>query len=136
MFGFKSKPQRRSSDEPRVYQTTIGVGVEFTGEILGSDNVQVHGRVNGTGRLQGQVLVAPGGHWRGDIDADTVTVEGHVEGDVHARSKLELHPGARVSGDVRCPVIAMAVGATCDGQIHMHEDTALTSFSDRRETGK
>jgi len=132
MFGFKRKPQRRSTDAPREFRTVIGEGVVFTGEIKGGDDVQVNGRVEGSGRLDGLVFVAPGGHWKGDIDADMVTVEGHVEGDVHARTKLDLHPGARVSGDVRCTVITMAVGATCDGKIHMHAEGGVTRFEDRR----
>jgi cytoskeletal protein CcmA (bactofilin family) len=61
-----------------------------------------------------------------------VVVEGRVEGDIAARGKLDLVAGARVTGDISSPVIAMDVGAICEGQVHMGGGARPQSYTDQR----
>jgi cytoskeletal protein CcmA (bactofilin family) len=133
LFGKKkAPPQRRATDAAEEFGTVIGRECEFTGELSSRESVRIDGHVVGTAEIAGMIRLGPECNWRGSVSADIVVVEGCVEGDIVARGKLDLISGARVTGDIRSPVIAMDVGAICEGQVHMGGGTGPTSYVDRR----
>jgi cytoskeletal protein CcmA (bactofilin family) len=134
LFGKKKQPQpqRRATDEIEAFGTVLGKTCEFTGELSSQESVRIDGHAVGTAEIADMVRLGPECNWQGSVSADVVVVEGRVEGDIAARSKLDLLAGARVTGDIRSPVIAMDVGAICEGQIHMAGQGQPRRYTGRR----
>lgn len=129
--------QRRAFDTIKEFPTTIGPRCAVQGDVLGGENCLVLGKVTGNGRLEGSLIVGEGALWRGNIVAENVMVAGEVEGDITARHQLEVLPSARIHGRLTCAHIAIASGATHEGEVSMaREGSGLTHFSEKREKGR
>ncbi len=123
--------KRRALDRTE-FPTVIGEYTSYRGDLTGTENYRVHGRVEGNCDLQGHLFLGPTAHWRGDIAAAHVVVAGEVIGDVYASVKLELQATARIRGNITSPVIAMAEGALYDGEIRMRPRPQLVRFNEKR----
>lgn len=130
-FGIFRRKNRRTLDQTE-FPTLIGEYMTYRGDLTGSGNYLVHGRVEGGCDIDGHLMLGPTSAWHGDIVATHVIIAGEVVGDVYAGTKLELHATARIRGNITSPVIAMAEGALYDGEIHMRPRPQLVRFSEKR----
>lgn len=135
LFRFGRRRRRRTLDQVSEYATVVGADSVFVGSLSGKDNYIVYGQVMGDCNLDGTIVVAAGGRWKGDIHATNVIIAGELAGTVTARTKLELAATARLRGDITSPVIAMAEGAAYDGQIRM-KDSQVVRYNERRDRPK
>lgn len=99
--------------------TRIAEGTLIQGEVTGSAEVLVEGRVHGEIRLDQRVVVGPPGSVHGRISARTVLVAGHVEGDVQGSERVEVGGSGKVEGDISAPRVTIAEGAFFKGQVEM-----------------
>lgn len=102
----------------------IASGMTVRGDIDSNGIVKVEGAVDGHVLARQQVLVARGGIVHGDIESRDVIVGGKVNGSILATERVEVQSGAAVLGDVTTRRIAVAEGATLNGQIRMGEQVA------------
>jgi cytoskeletal protein CcmA (bactofilin family) len=131
MFSSKSQPQAaaRSPGAPPKGApaggglSIIAPGMTVRGDLESDGIVKVEGAVDGHVLARQQVLVARGGIVRGDIDTREAVIGGTVEGSVHAAERVEVQAGATVAGDITTRRIAVAEGATLNGQIRMGDIT-------------
>ena len=66
-----------------------GQSIVIKGDISGSEDLIIAGRVEGSITLNGRVLtLAAGSHVVGEVEAGTVVVSGKVEGTVEAKERL------------------------------------------------
>lgn len=130
-FNIFGRRNRRALDKTE-FPTAIGEYTTFHGDLSGEQNYIVHGRVEGNCDIQGDLLLGPTAHWRGDINATHVVVAGQVIGDVYASAKLELQATAKIRGNITSPIIAMAEGALYDGEIRMRPRPQLVHFNEKR----
>jgi cytoskeletal protein CcmA (bactofilin family) len=127
---FSSKPSSSSSKSaaktaPAVLSlSVIGVGMIVRGDVETTGVVKVEGTVDGHVTAKSQVLVAKGGVVKGDIETREAVVGGLVAGAIHASERVEIQSGASVEGDVTTRRIAVAEGASLNGQIRMGEQPA------------
>lgn len=119
-------------DEVKTFSTLLGQKTRFVGNISGTDNCIVYGKVEGDCNLQSVLVLGDHSHWQGNITAPSVIVAGQVKGDISA-NQLELTASAQVQGAINCPVVAIENGAIHQGDIRMEKDTAVVHFSERRE---
>lgn len=101
--------------------SVIGVGMVIRGDIETAGVVKVEGTVEGHVVAGTQVLVAKGGIVKGDVDTREAIIGGEVAGAVAARDRVEIQAGAAVQGDITTTRIAVAEGASLNGQIRMGE---------------
>lgn len=134
-FKWRRQPRRRSTDKLSVFSTQIGIGTFFQGVLRGSGNYLIQGEVVGEGDIEGNMELAAGAYWKGDLTADYVRIAGKVEGNVVARSKIELAPTAVVTGDLSAQLIAIAEGAQYQGTINRPRKTQVTRYRERRGQG-
>jgi len=130
-FGIFRRKNRRTLDRTE-FPTVIGEYMTYRGDLSGTGNFLVHGRVEGRCDIDGHLLLEPTAHWEGDIAATHVVIAGEVVGDVYATTKLELQATARIRGNITSPVIAMAEGALYDGEIRMRPKPQLVRFNEKR----
>lgn len=126
------RPKRRAEDGCDNIHGQIGSGLTVEGELRSDGNYLVYGIVAGKGEIDGAVIIAEGGRWRGDLTARYVRILGAVEGNVFAAEKIELGPRSYVSGDLASPVIAIAEGAAYSGAITRPRRTQITHYRERR----
>ena len=129
---FKRRERRRSEDAQAVMTDCIGAGATVQGALTGAGGYLIQGEFIGDGEIEGQVVVAAGALWKGDILADLVEVAGKVEGNLVAREKINLGPTAVVTGNLTAPLIALAEGASYEGSITRPRKTQVTRYAERR----
>jgi cytoskeletal protein CcmA (bactofilin family) len=95
--------------------TVIAAGTSFSGDIVSSDPVEVHGRLQGDARTSARFTVGETGSMLGNIDAASVVIAGEVTAGIITAQKVELRPTARVSGIVRAAALSIADGAVLKG---------------------
>ncbi len=97
-----------------------GQSIVIKGDISGSEDLVIAGRVEGSITLNGRVLtLAAGSHVDGEIDAGTIIVSGDVKGTIEARERLEIKSTAVVNGKVSTERLIVADGSTINAQIEM-----------------
>jgi len=111
----------------------IGKSVVIKGELSGSEDLYVDGKVDGTIQLQGNNLViGPNGHVRADVNAKGVVVQGKLEGNIRASERAELQKSAVVVGDIVTQRIAIEDGAYFKGKVDIQKEAAKPSSPPNR----
>lgn len=98
---------------------TIGQDIFIKGDISGSEELIVEGRIEGSITLRNHLLVTEGAVLVADIQADAVTIHGEVRGNITATNRIDIQPSARVMGDLRAPNVYLAAGARLRGSVEM-----------------
>lgn len=127
-----AKADRRAFDKIKNFGTVIGAKSTMTGDLQGEDSCVVHGRVDGSCKLEGSLVISPGGRWMGDASALNVLVAGEVVGDITAFNQIEILATGNVKGRLACRRIAIADGAVHQGELRMTPQGNVTRFSERR----
>jgi len=113
-------PARRPHEAHVIGVATLGSSVCVTGELRGSEDLLIDGRVEGRIDLPDHTLtIGPHGHIRAEIVANVVTVFGTVVAGVTARDKIDIRKGGSVEGPLSCPCIAIEDGAHFRGRVDM-----------------
>ena len=93
----------------------IGREVTITGNIGGSGNLHVDGRIEGD-VAAASLILGTDGTVRGNIVADAAQIAGTVDGTVAAKS-LVIEATARITGDLSYDAVSIASGAQVEGRV-------------------
>lgn len=97
-----------------------GQSVVIKGDISGSEDLVIAGRVEGSITLNGRVLtLAAGSHVVGEIKAGTVVVSGKLEGSVEAKERLDIKNTAVVDGKLSTARLIVADGSQITAKVEM-----------------
>jgi cytoskeletal protein CcmA (bactofilin family) len=98
----------------------LGSSLIIKGEVSGSEDLTVDGRVEGRIDLKDHNLtIGANGKVHAEIHARNITVIGEVTGNVTADEKVDLTDTAKVVGDIKAPRIAISDGAQFKGSVEM-----------------
>ena len=97
--------------------STIGPGTVVRGSVRGDGDLDVHGRVEGSISIGGELMLGEGSLIKSDVSARRVTVRGAVAGNISAKEAIVLEPGARVVGDLGAPRVGIRPGALVRGHV-------------------
>jgi cytoskeletal protein CcmA (bactofilin family) len=98
----------------------IGKTVVIRGEVKGSEDLIVDGRVEGTVTLvESRLTVGPNANVEADLSARDVLVLGRVQGNVVASGRVELRAGCVVEGDIRALRLAVEDNAVFRGKVDL-----------------
>ncbi len=112
MFAAKDRPVARASGSNLSF---IGTEVTITGNIGGTGNLHIDGRVEGD-VTAATIILGTAGHVRGNIVADDAQIAGTIEGTVAAKS-LSIEATARIIGDLSYDSVSVANGAQVEGRV-------------------
>ena len=132
------EPQPIRSEAPRTAaapafqakpaHANLGQSLFIKGEVTGSEDLTVEGRVEGKIDLKDHNLtIGPNGRVHADIHAKTITIIGEVTGNVLADEKVDLTDSGRLVGDIRAPRIAVSDGAQFKGSVDMVQQNRAES---------
>ena len=98
----------------------IGKSVIIKGELSGSEDLTIEGKVDGEIELRDHVLtIGPNGKIKAQVFAKSVIVMGHVTGNITATDKINIRENGTVEGDINAPTVAISEGAQFRGSIDM-----------------
>jgi cytoskeletal protein CcmA (bactofilin family) len=97
-----------------------GQSIVIKGDITGSEDLVIAGRVEGSITLNGRVLtLAEGSHMVGDVSAGTVIVSGQIDGTIDAKTRLDIKSTAVVRGKLSTARLVVADGSVLNAQVEM-----------------
>jgi cytoskeletal protein CcmA (bactofilin family) len=97
----------------------IGEGIQIRGNLSGSGDLIVRGRIEGQIRLQDHLTIEDTGIIIANVEIRGLTVNGKLEGDIEAAESVAFSSTAKVVGDVRATQIEIADGARFRGRLDM-----------------
>lgn len=110
-------------EPPKV--ASIGKSLHVKGELRGSEDLAIEGRVEGKIALTGfSVTIGQAGKVSAEIHAKTVVIGGLVEGDITADERVEVAATGTVVGNIRSPRVVLNDGARFKGSIDMESKSA------------
>ncbi len=127
----KQDPKKKEQDIPPDIQAStekslIGRSLSLEGDISGSEDLTVEGRVQGTINLENNTLVvAPNGRIKADIRVKNINIQGQVSGQIHSTGKVFISEQGRMNGDITARRISIQDGAQFKGSVKMM--SAVTS---------
>jgi len=95
----------------------IGKGITVRGEITGTGDLHVAGRMEGKVNLTGTFVVEAGAEVEADVHATAIVVGGQVRGNLMAASRIELLPSGRLHGTCRAGSLVVREGALLNGKV-------------------
>jgi cytoskeletal protein CcmA (bactofilin family) len=126
------KPIRRILDRPTGTVSLLASGSRIVGDIETPGALMLGGHVCGDGNVGGELAVSAEAHWEGDVHAHSAVVAGRITGCIVVRKKIEIAATAIIRGRVIACSIAMARGATIDGEITVTGNQPILEFEERR----
>ena len=90
------------------------------GEVKGSEDLIVDGRVEGTVNLsESRLTIGPNANVAADLTAKDILIMGHVQGNLIASGRVELRAGCQVEGDIRALRLAVEDNAVFRGKVDL-----------------
>ena len=115
-----ASPEPARAPAVRSDPATIGPSIVIRGEVSGSEDLLIQGKVDGSVALhQHSVTIGGGGRVKADISGRVITVEGEVEGDLNAQEQIVLRGSSKVLGDIKAPRVVLEDGASFRGLVDM-----------------
>ena len=113
---------------------TIGPTLCLQGELTGSEDVTIDGKVEGRIEVPDYtVTIGPNANIKATILARCVVIQGKVVGDIEAEEKVEVEATGSLIGDIRASRVVLAESARFKGRIDMGWDeqtqTATTTVT-------
>ena len=98
----------------------IGKSVVISGEVKGSEDLIVDGRIEGTISLtESRLTIGSSANVTADLAAKDVLIMGHVQGNILASGRVELRAGCVVEGDIRALRLAVEDNAVFRGKVDL-----------------
>lgn len=99
---------------------SIGKSVEIRGEVKGSEDLMIDGRVEGTITLtDSKLTIGPTARVDADVAARDVVILGVINGNVTATVRVELRKGGNLTGNVRAARLSIEEGALLSGKVEL-----------------
>jgi cytoskeletal protein CcmA (bactofilin family) len=118
-----------SSDFNPDRASILGPTLRFKGDLSASEDLVIHGQVEGSIGPAPKVTIGPEAHVKAGVTADVIVVEGRVEGDLKAQTSIAVRPKANVRGNLEAPVVNIAEGAKFNGSIKMEPGSHAANSS-------
>ena len=113
----------------------IGKTVVICGEVKGSEDLIVDGRVEGTVSLsENRLTIGPNANVAADLSARDVLILGHVQGNVVATGRVELRAGCTMEGDIRALRLAIEDNAVFRGKVDLTQGAAKSPDTANAQT--
>lgn len=104
--------------------TIVGTNVKLTGILKDTNDITVHGKVEGEVISDHNVMVTETAEIKGPITGHNVTVAGVVNGSVAAAAKLEILPTGKIYGAITMKDLTIRSGAIFIGKSSMPDKAA------------
>lgn len=101
--------------------TIVGSNVKLVGTISDSNEIIIHGKIEGEVICEKNINVTETAYIKGPISAEMIQVAGEIHGSIVATGKLELLPTGKVFGSITTKDLTIRSGAIFVGKSNMPE---------------
>jgi len=120
----QSAPQRPVAQSSAPATTagsgsTLGRQIQIDGTIVCEEDLTILGRVEGTIRAKGTLVIAKEADVHAKIDGQRVMVHGKVNGNVEGEERVVLGQTAHLVGNIHTPTLEIIEGARFKGNVEM-----------------
>ena len=105
-------------------------GSHFEGELRFEQSFRIDGKVTGSIRSEGDLVVGEKGEIEGDVRVGRLFVSGLVRGEIRVAKRLAIHARGRVEGEVYAPALVIDEGGILEGLCAMSARPAEGGESD------
>jgi cytoskeletal protein CcmA (bactofilin family) len=130
------KPSRRLLDRVAGVPSLIVAGAKVVGDIETPGPLMLGGSIRGDGNVLGELSIGPEAHWEGEVHAASAVVVGRITGAIIVTDRIEIAASAVIHGRVTARKIAMARGATIDGEVTVTGGEPVVQFEEKRKPPK
>ncbi|MGA9071159.1 MAG: polymer-forming cytoskeletal protein [Terracidiphilus sp.] len=103
----------------------IGKSIVICGEVKGSEDLIVDGRVEGTvNLLESRLTIGASANVAANLSAKDILVLGQIKGNLNASGRVELRAGCLVEGDIRALRLAVEDNAVFRGKVDLTQAVA------------
>jgi len=106
MFSEKKDKQPQVSE-----RNIIGKNTSFTGDVISEGDFRIDGKVEGTIKTTGRVILGKSGTISGKVECNNADIEGKFSGELIVHSLLTLKATATINGDVIISKLSVEPGA-------------------------
>lgn len=129
-------PRRRLLDRIGGTPSLLAAGARLVGDVETPGALLLGGTVQGDGQVRGELCISAGAHWQGEVHAVSAVVAGRVTGAIVVSERIEIAASAVIRGRVSARSIALARGATIDGDVIVTGGGPIIEFEEKRAPGK
>ncbi len=97
----------------------VGRGISLQGVVQDAERLVVEGTVEATMIHATELMVAPGGVFKGEVEVEEAEVAGTIDGTLTARGSLMVRSTGRVLGTARCRRLQVEDGGQITGRMEM-----------------
>ena len=98
----------------------VGKTIVICGEVKGSEDLVVDGRVEGTVNLsESRLTIGPTAIVAANLSAKDILIMGQVQGNLVASGRVELRAGCQVEGDIRALRLAVEDNSVFRGKVDL-----------------
>ena len=130
------KPRRRLLDRIGGTPSLLASGSNVVGDVETPGALMLGGSVRGDGHVRGELCIGTGAAWEGEVHAVSAVVAGRIVGAVIVTERIEIAASAVIRGRVSARSIAMARGATIDGEVVVTSGEPIIEFEEKRAADK
>jgi cytoskeletal protein CcmA (bactofilin family) len=121
--GYGNAPSHAAPSPSRL--VNIGQTIFIKGELTGTEDLTIEGRVEGKIELKDHNLtIGPNGKIKADVYAKSIVITGELLGNAYASEKVEITNAGILKGDITSPRIVIADGAQFKGSVDMDKGHA------------
>jgi len=102
----------------------VGRGISVQGVVQDAERLVVEGTVESTMIHATELVVSPGGVFRGEVEVEDAEVAGTIDGTLIARGNLIVRGTGKVLGTARCRRLQVEDGGQITGRIEMITEAA------------
>ncbi len=109
----------KKNPEQAQASNRILIGTEITGDIISSGDLRIDGKLNGSVKMEGKLVIGEKGEVDGDINCTNATVAGTLKGRINVKELTALLKSAHVEGDLITGKLSVEPGAEFTGTCSM-----------------
>jgi cytoskeletal protein CcmA (bactofilin family) len=125
-----------SAEQKTQSKTIISKDCHIKGDVSGSDDMSVFGKIEGTITLKNNsVTIEKSSQINADVFAKIVNVNGNIKGNIEAGEKIIITDSGNVTGNMSAPKIILKDGSYFKGNVSM-VDTKINAVPQSANTNK
>lgn len=130
-------PARTPARDPADRRTlVVGRGISVQGTVQDAERLVVEGTVEASMIHAQELVIAPGGVFKGEVEVEDAEISGTIDGTLTARASLIVRSTGRLLGTARCRRLQVEEGGHITGRLEMIADAPVAKVEPARPTGE
>ncbi|MCH4890749.1 polymer-forming cytoskeletal protein [Acidaminobacter sp. JC074] len=104
------------------FDVIVGLNSSVDGDIVSEGSVRIDGKVSGSIKSKGDVIIGANAVVNSDIEAVFCEISGQVTGSVHSDTQLKIYKSGSLKGDITVTSFTIEEGGVFKGNCDINPD--------------